>query len=165
MSCERMESKILPYLDGRLKPSEQAEVEKHLVGCAACETRASEFRAVFGLLDELPMIEPSGAFDAHVRARVAAEPVKRSWWAWMAPSPRVAFAASLLLLAAVWIGSRPTPTKTPVNAAVTNSAATTIDPNDLPVLENFDVLANFDALTDLPPSDNDDPNQDTNQQM
>ena len=56
------------------------------------------------LLDEVPLIEPSAAFDVRVRARVAAEPVKQGWWAWFTPSPRVAFAATLLLLATVWIG-------------------------------------------------------------
>ena len=67
----------------------------------------NEFRAVSGLLDELPQIEPSGAFDARVRARVAAEPVKQSWWSVFAPSLRVVFAASMLLVATVWLGSRP----------------------------------------------------------
>ena len=110
MSCNRMENRILAYVDGRLKESEMAEVEKHLKTCGACQLRVNEFRAVSGLLDELPQIEPSGAFDVRVRARVAAEPVKQSWWAGFAPSPRVAFAASMLLLATVWIGSRPSDT-------------------------------------------------------
>jgi anti-sigma factor RsiW len=162
MSCNRIESRILPYVDGRLKASEAREVETHLTACAACRLRVSEFRAVSGLLDELPQMEPSDAFDARVRARVAAESVKRSWWAWLAPSPRVAFAASMLLLATVWIGSRPThyPASNPP-----------VDPeqiaNDLPVLENYDVLSNFEALTDLPdPVQSDEVNQqDSNQQM
>src|SRR5450432_1064439 len=137
MSCESIENRILPYVDGRLKVGEQREVEKHLAGCAAWRVRVSEFRAVSGLLDELPQIEPSGAFDARVRARVAAEPVKQSWWAWLAPSPRVAFAASMLLLATIWIGSRPdiALTGVPVDEAQIV--------NDMPVLENFDVLSNF----------------------
>ena len=107
MSCARMEGKILGYVDGRLKESERLEVEKHLGSCAACRLRANEFRAVSGLLDELPVIKPSAAFDLRVHARVAAEPVKQSWWTWFAPSPRVAFAASMLLLATVWLGLRP----------------------------------------------------------
>src|SRR6266705_4465049 len=107
MSCSRMENKILGYVDGRLKESERLEVEKHLAACPACRLRVNEFRAVSGLLDELPMIEPSSAFDLRVHARVAAEPVKQSWWAWMMPAPRVAIAAAMLLLASVWIGTRP----------------------------------------------------------
>src|ERR1700719_1618215 len=106
MSCGRMEKHMMPYVDGRLKVSEQREVEAHLATCPACRVRVNEFRAVSGLLDELPQIEPSGAFDARVRARVAAEPVKQSWWAVFAPSPRAAFAASMLLLATIWVGSQ-----------------------------------------------------------
>jgi len=161
MSCNRIERRILPYVDGRLKVSEQREVEAHIAACAACRVRVNEFRAVAGLLDELPQIEPSGAFDARVRARVAAEPARRSWWAWFAPSPRVVFAASMLLLATVWIGSRPTVVSTPGSVADEQQVA-----NDLPVLENFDVLSNFELLNDLPPAQADDAEQqDTNQQM
>jgi hypothetical protein len=116
---------------------------------------------VAGFLDELPQIEPSAAFDVRVRARVAAEPVKQGWWAWFTPSPRVAFAASLLLLATVWIGSRPPDPRT-----LTAADEAQID-QDLPVLENFDVLSDFGALTDLPqpvqPDDVNDSNQDQNQ--
>ncbi len=138
-----MENKILAYVDGRLKESERLEMEKHLSACGACQLRVNEFRAVSGFLDELPEIEPSPAFDVRVRARVAAEPVKQGWWAWFTPSPRVAFAASLLLLATVWVGSRPTDrTLTAADEAQINQ--------DLPVLENYDVLSDFGALTDLP---------------
>jgi anti-sigma factor RsiW len=160
MSCNRIESRILPYVDGRLKVSEQREVEAHIAACPVCRVRVNEFRAVAGLLDELPQIEPSGAFDARVRARVAAEPARRSWWAWLAPSPRVAFAASMLLLATIWIGSRP-PVVTPSFEDEKQIA------NDLPVLENFDVLSSFEPLNDLPqPVQTDDTEQqDTNQQM
>lgn len=166
MSCSRMEKQMLPYVDGRLKVSEQREVEAHLAACAACRVRVSEFRAVSGLLDELPQIEPSGAFDARVRARVAAEPVKQSWWAVFAPSPRAAFAASMLLLATIWVGSRPGTTSsvdTP-NVAVNPS---NINPSDLPVLENYDILANFEPLEDLPqPVQGDDSDEvDGNQAM
>ena len=162
MSCGRMENKFLAYVDGRLKESERLDVEKHLAGCAACQLRVNEFRAVAGLLDELPQIEPTPAFDVRVRARVAAEPVKQGWWAWLTPSPRVAFAASLLLLATVWVASRPS------EHPLTPADVAQID-QELPALENFDVLADFGALTDLPqpvqPDDAGDanPDQDQNQ--
>jgi anti-sigma factor RsiW len=165
MSCNRMENRILPYVDGRLKAGEMKEMEAHLKTCAACELRVSEFRAVSGLLDELPQIVPSGAFDARVRARVAAEPVKQSWWSVFAPSPRVAFAASMLVLATVWFGSRPNETLAPPSAGVEQEAQVV---SDLPVLENMDVLSNFDALSDLPQPVSDESNQqqpDTNTEM
>ncbi len=166
MSCSRMEKQMMPYVDGRLKASEQREVEAHLAVCPACRLRVNEFRAVSGLLDELPQIEPSSAFDARVRARVAAEPVRRSWWAVSAPSPRAAFAASMLLLATIWVGSRSSNVKT-TDDSTNGAAAQTINPNDLPVLENYDILANFEPLTDLPqPVQSDEPDEgDSNQSM
>ncbi len=148
MSCSRMEGKILSYIDGRLKESERLEVEKHLAGCAACKLRVNEFRSVGALLDELPQIEPSPAFDVRVHALVAAEPPQSRWWSWLALSPRVAFAAALLLLATVWIGSRP--------PEIQN-----VPEQDMTVLENYDVLSNFAPLTELPPpaADASQPNQ------
>ena len=153
MSCARMESKILGYVDGRLKEGERLEMEKHLETCAACRLRVNEFRSVNALLDELPMIEPSAAFDARVRARVAAEPVKQSWWAAFLPSPRVAFAASMLLLLTVWVGMYSGPTQPQVAQ------------EDIPVLENYDVLSNFDVLTELPQPVQADEASQANQQM
>lgn len=142
MSCTRMENKILPYVDGRLKEAERRDVEKHLAACATCRLRVNEFRAVSGFLDELPEIEPSGAFDARVRARVAAVPAKQSWLAWFTLSPRVAFTATLLVLATVWVGSRRY-----VEPPVQDEAQ--IDQN-MSVLENYDVLSEFGALSELP---------------
>ena len=155
MSCAWIESRILPYVDGRLKESERLDMEKHIAACAACRLRVNEFRAVTGLLDELPQIEPSGAFDARVRARVAAEPAKQSWWAWFAPSPRVAFVTSMLLLATVWVASRPT------DHPLTAADEVQINQN-MQMLENFEVLSDFAPLTELPPPAQDDAG-DTNQ--
>jgi Putative zinc-finger len=150
MSCEKMENRILSYVDGRLKESERLDVEKHLAACAPCQLRVEEFRAVSGLLDELPIIEPSPAFDARVHALVAAEPVKQSWWAWMRVSPRVAFAASTLLLATLWLGfyQRSQP---PLPWGGNTQFADEQMMQDLPVLEDHDVLSNFEPLKELPP--------------
>src|SRR2546429_7483649 len=143
MSCSRMENKILGYVNGRLRENERLEVEKHLAGCAACCLRVNEFRAVSGLLEELPMIEPTAAFDLRVRARVAAEPVKQSWWAWLIPAPRVT----------IWVGT-----------ASQNQPQ--IAQEDIPVLENYDVLSNFEPLTELPqPVQADDGRQQQSPQM
>lgn len=151
-----MENKILGYVDGRLKESERLEMEKHLTTCAACLLRVNEFRAVTGLLDELPVIEPSEAFDLRVRARVAAEPAKQSWWAWFAPSPRVVFAASVLLLATVWLGSRP--------PEISLSAADIDKINqNMQVLENYDVISDFAPLSELPQPVQNDDDSDANQ--
>jgi anti-sigma factor RsiW len=164
MSCERIENRILSYIDGRLKESERQDVEKHLASCSACQLRVEEFRAVSGLLDELPVIEPSPAFDARVHALVAAEPVKQSWWVWLHVSPRVAFAASMLLLATLWLGFRQHPQPAPPfggNAQVADEQMM----EDLPVLEDHDVLSNFEPLKELPPPVQADAAADSQQQM
>jgi anti-sigma factor RsiW len=154
MSCERMESRILAYVDGRLKENERAEVEKHLKSCAICRVRVTEFGAVNDLLDELPMIEPSPAFDVRMRARIAAEPVKQSWWAllWtsLRPSPRIAFAASMLLLATVWLGYNAP--HGPAQLPFTPEEADAAMMQDLSVLEDHDTLSNFEPLKELPPA-------------
>jgi anti-sigma factor RsiW len=145
MSCGRLENKVLGYVDGRLKEGERLEMEKHLSTCAACQLRVNEFRAVNVLLDELPMIEPSAAFDIRMQARVAAEPAKQGWWAWFMPAPRVAFAAAMLLLATVWMGSRP-------------FEPPAIAEQDLPVVNSadYDVISSFAPLADLSQAASDD---------
>lgn len=163
MSCERMETRILGYIDGRLKESEHCEVEKHLAACAPCRVRVEEFRAVSGLLDELPLIEPSPEFDTRVRALVAAEPVKQNWWAWLKVSPRIAFAAAALLLATLWLGyNRQQPAPLPWNNSQEADAQMM---QDLPVLEDHDLLTNFEPLKELPPVQADDDDADTQQDM
>ena len=151
MSCERMESRILAYVDGRLSESERAEVQKHLGACAVCRVRATEFSSVNDLLDQLPMIEPSPAFDVRVRARIAAEPVKQGWWAqlWavMSPSPRIALASSVLLLATMFVVYRP---DTPAVSVNPDDPVSGMVP-DLTVMEDHDTLSNFEPLKELPP--------------
>jgi anti-sigma factor RsiW len=143
-----MESQILAYMDGRLKNSERAEAEKHFAACPACRVRADEFRSVSDLLGELPMVEPTQAFDVRVRARVAAEPVKQSWWAWLRPAPRITFAASALLLAMLWVGYRSQPVvPLPINPEDADASMM----QDISVMEDHDSLANFEPLKQLPP--------------
>jgi len=158
-----METRLLGYIDGRLKENEQREMEKHLAGCAACTVRVNEFRSVSSLLDELPQIEPSAAFDVRLQARIAAEPVKRDWWSWLGAAPRVLVAASMLLLATVWVGHRPLDRTDMANVVTPNGGDDTqlMQDQDLPVLENYDVLANFEPLTELP---QDNPADDSDQQ-
>ncbi len=150
MNCERMEKRLIAYLDERASAAERREVEAHLAACTACRTRAEEFRALWGVLDEAPAVEVSPEFDARLRARIAAEPPRQSLWASLAPSPRLAFAAALLLVLSVWISSLPpNPAQNPPVATTSEAEFKMI--KDLPLLEDYDVLANFEALSELPP--------------
>ena len=153
--CAALESKLVEYLDGRARPAERHAVEEHLSGCASCRLRADEFRALWSALDDLPAISPSPAFDASLRARIASEPARRSFWDWM-PSPRLAFAVTALVAISVWLSSMPHVTTNPSVASQESQVSQVSAESDfgmirdLPVLENFDVVSKFDALSELP---------------
>jgi anti-sigma factor RsiW len=150
-----MEDKLVEYLDGRAKPAERRVVEEHLSSCAECRVRAEEFRLLWSALDDLPMLSPSPAFDASLRARIAAEPPRRNFWNWF-PVPRLAFAVSALVAMSVWMSSMP---RAVINQTAMKSTGTQVSAEadfgmirDLPVLENYDVLSKFEALSELPES-------------
>ncbi|HET6141935.1 MAG TPA: zf-HC2 domain-containing protein [Candidatus Acidoferrales bacterium] len=153
--CAAVESQLVEYLDGRARPAERHAVEEHLAGCATCNARAIEFRALWGALDELPEIVPSREFDASVRARIAAEPVRQGFWDWL-PSPRFAFAITALVIFSVWLSSAPHGVKAPVELNQTAQVNKVSPEKDfgmiqnLPELENYDVISKFDALSELP---------------
>jgi len=148
MSCAKTLSGILPYIDGRLQAKERAEIEKHLGTCPSCRLRMEQFCAVAVLLDQLPVIEPSLAFDARVRALAAGAVVKQGWWPLWKVSTRVALAACVLLLAALWLGFYEGPRTVTLQWSDPQIADEQMM-QDLPVLEDYDVLSNFEPLREL----------------
>lgn len=152
MKCEKVSEELISYLDGKLDQSERGEVEEHLASCAACRTRAEEFRGVWSVMDEFPSIEPSLEFDARVRQRLAEEP-RRSWVACFVPQARLALAAVLLIALTVWVAKRPAsnPSLPLPGAAAANEQDFNAIRN-LGVLENYDVVTKMDALSELVPA-------------
>jgi len=170
MKCEDIEKSLIAYADDAAAPADRRTVESHLAICDACRARVAEFRAVSSLLGELPAIEPSFGFDARVRQRVAAEP-QPGWFAWFAPQARLALSAAMLVAVTVLMvklpGSR-TQVPAPVVSTVAPAAASSDQDfeaiKDLGVLENYDVVTNMDALSQLvpaktPENEKPDPNQ------
>lgn len=148
--CKKMENKLVEYLDGRARPAERRAMEEHLTACADCRVRADEFRMVWDAMDDVPVLSPSSSFDAALRARIAAEPARVSFWSWL-PSPRLAFAVTVLVAMSVWLSSMPhsvAPILAPATQVTADADFGMI--KDLPVLENYDVLSKFDALSELP---------------
>jgi len=154
MNCGHIVKKLVAYLDGNLTIAERRQMEAHLAICTACRERAAEFRSVWDVLDELPALEPSTVFDNRVRERVRQEPVRTGFWGWIVPSPRMAFAGTALLIASIWLSSfqpgRLAVTHPPVGSTVQNTEAEFGMIKDLPVLEDYDVVTSFDALSELP---------------
>lgn len=154
MNCGQTEKKLVGYLDGKLAVAERRQLEAHLAICTACQERAAGFRSVWDVLDELPALAPSPAFDNRVRSRVRQEPVRAGFWSWIVPSPRIAFAATALLIASIWLSSfqpaRLVVTHPGGGTTVQNTEAEFAMIKDLPVLEDYDVVTSFDALSELP---------------
>lgn len=150
MKCEDVAKELIAYLDRRSNSAERQEVENHLAGCAACRTRAEEYRKIWAVLEEVPVLEPSPGFDARVRQRVAAEP-SPEWFGWLVPQPRLAFTLVLLVVLGVWFA------RLPQDNSASSGISAQVEPEqfqvikDLGVLENYDVLSKFDALSELPP--------------
>jgi len=148
MSCERLEGRLIAYVDGRAKESDRRAVESHLLNCAACRARVEGFQGVWHMLGELPKHEPSAAFDARLRARLAVEPVKQGFWTGLLPSPRFALATAVLAVFCVWLSTRPVAVS-PVSVGSSEADFRMIQ--DLPVLENYDVLSGFDVSQPVTP--------------
>ena len=151
MKCEEVSKELIGYLDRRANSAERREVEEHLLECAACRTRAEEFRGVWSALEEVPAIEPSFGFDAHVRQRIAAEP-RPGWFSWFVPHPRLAFSLALLFALSVWIAKMPQRNPVPASTTAANETEQFQEIQDLPVLENYEVLTKLDALSQLSPA-------------
>src|SRR6202451_809629 len=145
--CEDVSKQLIAYLDRRANSADRHEVEEHLAACSACHQRAEDFRKLWGVLDEVPLVEPSLSFDARIRARIAEEP-RRGWLGRLVPQPRLAFAMALLLALSVWMARLPS-AGTPPGTEQQDFEAI----KDLGVLENYDVLSKFDALSEVPVED------------
>lgn len=146
--CEEVSKQLIAYLDRRVNSADRNEVEAHLAECSVCHARAEEFQKMWGVLDALPVVEPSLGFDTRLHTRIAEEP-RSGWFGWMVPQPRLAFAMAMLLALSVWMGSMPG-----LNSGEGATAGTEQQDfeaiKDLGVLENYDVLSKFDALSEVP---------------
>jgi anti-sigma factor RsiW len=150
MNCKQVEKKLIPYLDGKANRASRRQVRTHLEVCAACRERIGGFHQLRSVLEELPQLTPSAAFDVAVHERVAREPRPAGFWAWLVPSPRMAIAVAALVVLSVWLNLRSPSNPQAEPVLPQNSEAEFKMIKNLPVLEDYDVLANFDALTELP---------------
>ncbi len=170
MKCLKREE-LFAYSNHFLEPREETAARAHLAECDRCRGALEEYQRLDRVLAEWEPVEPSPDFDAPLLA--AAQEVEREralrwslgfdWRRWLAP-------ACVLLV--VLTGSivmvrtsrkthpfvQPPPGRSvEVSAANGNAAPTETAEEELnlykelPVLENYDLLANFDVLSELSP--------------
>jgi anti-sigma factor RsiW len=149
MNCEKIESQLIGYLDGRASVHERRDVDQHLASCAACRARVEGLRGVWNVLDEAPAPEPSAWFDARLRQRIAAEPPPTVWsrMAGWLPQPRLALATLALVCVGCWAALAPRP-NLPSPVAMNEQEEFRMIKN-MQVLENYEVLKDLDALSEL----------------
>lgn len=149
---------------------EEQEVGAHVETCESCRSVFQNYQRLDSVLDEwAPAAEPSPWFDARLRSAVAAQAARPapsfwglSWSRWMA-APALAsllLAAGLVVLRNGRIANPPRPgSKTalvavkPVLVPVTQAQVANQELKmyqNLPVLEDYDMLAGFDVISELP---------------
>jgi hypothetical protein len=148
MKCEDISKELIAYLDRRSNSADRREIEEHLLVCESCRMRAEEFRKLFGILDEVPVHEPSFGFDARLRQRIAAEP-KRQWFSWFVPQPRLVFSMAMLIVLSIWVARLPQRNPAPLANSLTPDEQFQMIEH-LGVLENYDLLSKSDVLAEVP---------------
>jgi anti-sigma factor RsiW len=174
MKCNDRE-KLFLFVHQMLEPDEADRMRRHVAGCAECARAVEEYRKLDSALDDWGVAEPSPWFDAKVRARVAASGKKNSWFFGFGRVRvlAVGVAALALVLVAVVVfnhqgvvenqqsaSNRQQPAVTspqPRTPATTEALRQPLPAEEqlkmdenLSLLEDYEVVANFDALSELP---------------
>ncbi|MFQ5826923.1 MAG: anti-sigma factor family protein [Dehalococcoidia bacterium] len=111
----RAKGMLSPYIDGRLTPKEQRELEEHLAACEACREELRALEVTVKLMRRLPQVAPPRSFA--IAPERPLPPIRGLWGAW--GGLRVATAMVTLLLVLVFAGDMlhlfPTPAPAPVS--------------------------------------------------
>lgn len=174
MKCIERE-KLFLFTHGMLASEEAGRMRRHIAGCGECARAAEEYRLLGSALDDWNTAEPSPWFDAKVRARVAASENGKSGFfgSGRLRALAVGVAAVVLIMVAVVVFNHPKVAE--INQPASSQqqpVATSAQPEpsekiealkkplpadeqlkmdeNLSVLEDYEVVANFDALSELP---------------
>ncbi len=74
LACQAVVERVTDYLEGALSSEDSAQLEQHLVLCAACATYFEQHRGVIAALHRVRLsgpAEPSGNPDARATALAA----------------------------------------------------------------------------------------------
>jgi anti-sigma factor RsiW len=73
MNCRKAETLLQRSFDGRLDEGARSLLAKHLEGCPACRKAEREYRAMFGLLKDVPEAAPLPRFWERLEPRLSDE--------------------------------------------------------------------------------------------
>lgn len=145
MDCNIVRELILQAEEG-LDPDREVAMRRHLDHCRACRSFSEEFCRTWESLDQVPVIEPSAAFNAGVWHRIEQRRVP-AWRRWLvlAPLPVMVRAAVILVLmvGAGVGGYRVFRVLSPASSADT-LVFTADDQKDSQMLQELDNLMDFD---------------------
>ncbi len=74
MNCSDLNEALVDFVDGRLAPAEQRNVERHLEGCDNCSALVTDLRTIRAAAFMLDRHEPRAETWTRLQAAVAAEP-------------------------------------------------------------------------------------------
>jgi anti-sigma factor RsiW len=174
MKCHDRE-KLFLFVHEMLEPGEADRVRRHVAGCTECARTAEEYHRLDATLDYWNTAEPSPWFDAKVRTRVAASEKKNSGFLGFVRvrALTAGVAAIVLILGALVVFNHQGVVENQQSAStqqqpVATSAQPEVPPTteaarqplpaeeqlkmdeNLSLLEDYEVVANFDALSELP---------------
>jgi hypothetical protein len=78
MNCREFQFHCSAFLDGRMTPSERAQIEVHLRDCAGCRRAAAEARCLLSQLGALGRPEMPAALSASIRSALHRESRRRA---------------------------------------------------------------------------------------
>jgi len=178
MKCLERE-KLFAYRHQLLDGREEGAVRAHLADCGPCRAALDEYRRLDSVLEEWKAVEPRPGFDARLRAALeqsaTAPPSSlRGLWGtiwglgslrWLAPALALAVVVVVSVVALRLRPPHPAPGSAVPQAAqppmpsAGAGAPSEADAEEelrlyknLPILEDYDMLADFDVLSELPKS-------------
>ena len=174
MKCTNRE-KVFLHLHQMLEPDAADRMRQHVASCDECALAAEGYRRLDSALDDWNTAEPSPWFDAKVRARVATSENQNSGFFGFGKGRTLVagVAAVVLILVAAVVFNRPKVAEInhPVSTHQQSVAASALPQvsektealkkplppeeqlkmdENLSLLEDYEVVANFDALSELP---------------
>jgi hypothetical protein len=176
MSCVERE-KLFAYSRHLLEPSEEGEVGAHVSGCSHCRGIAEQYQKLEAVLEEWKPVEPSPWFDVRLRAAVErAEAPSAGWLGLLGIRRLVPALAAVLVVVGLVVVLRQSrhasaPALSQVGQKATAAAASAQAPaqpeaseaeagqeelslyRNLPILEDYDLLTDFEVLSELPKSE------------